>query len=83
MSQILSKTRGLTLVQSAGLAVSLSFLFVVAYTQAAVAQAQDYTDVTSGAAAEITAALPVALTVVGLFVGVMLAYKLLRRVIRA
>ncbi len=82
MSSILSKSRGLSLVQSAGFALSFAFLFVVVWAQSAAA-AQDYTNVTSGAGAEITAALPVALTVVGLFVGVMIAYKLLRRVIRA
>jgi hypothetical protein len=43
----------------------------------------DYSKVTSGASTQISAAVPIALGVVGLFVGIMIAYKLLRRIIRA
>lgn len=67
----------------AGLLVGLSALFCLALVQFANATAQDYTAVTSDASSEITAAVPVALGVVGLFVGIMLAYKVLRRMIRA
>jgi hypothetical protein len=64
------------------LTIGLAALLAVSVAQSAFA-VQDYTAVTSTAAAEIGAALPVALGVVGIFVGVMLAYKVLRRVIRA
>ena len=50
---------------------------------AAAQEAQDYTAVTDQAGTEISAAVPIALGVVGLFVGIMLAYKVLRRMIRA
>ena len=43
----------------------------------------DYSKVTSGASTQISAAVPIALGVVGLFVGIMIAYKLLRRIVRA
>lgn len=45
--------------------------------------AQDYSDLTEGFAAELTAALPVALAAVGLFIGVLMAYKVVRRILRA
>lgn len=55
----------------------------VSFSQAALAVAQDYSDLTSGFAAELTAALPVALAAVGLFIGVLMAYKVVRRILRA
>ena len=45
--------------------------------------AQDYSSLTTGFSSELTAALPVALTAVGLFIGVIMAYKVVRRVLRA
>lgn len=45
--------------------------------------AQDYSSLTSGFADELRAALPVGLAAVGLFIGVMMAYKVVRRVLRA
>jgi hypothetical protein len=62
-------------------------LFACALALAVMAQAafaaQDYSSLTSGFAAELTAALPVALAAVGLFIGVIMAYKVVRRVLRA
>lgn len=43
----------------------------------------EYGKVTEGASTQISAAVPIALGVVGLFVGIMIAYKLLRRIVRA
>lgn len=45
--------------------------------------AEDYSALTTGFAAELTAALPVALAAVGLFVGVLMAYRVVRRILRA
>ncbi|OJU85739.1 MAG: hypothetical protein BGO11_11845 [Solirubrobacterales bacterium 70-9] len=45
--------------------------------------AVEYGKVTEGASTQISAAVPIALGVVGLFVGIMIAYKLLRRIVRA
>lgn len=50
---------------------------------AASAEPQNYSSLTSGFAAELGAALPVALAAVGLFIGVIMAYKVVRRVLRA
>lgn len=62
-------------------------LFACALALAVTAQgafaAQDYSSLTSGFAAELTAALPIALAAVGLFIGVIMAYKVVRRVLRA
>lgn len=55
----------------------------VSFAQGALAAAQDYSDLTSGFSAELTAALPVALAAVGLFIGVLMAYKVVRRILRA
>lgn len=66
-----------------GLMFALCALFALSVVGTAGAVAQDYSAVTDDAATEITAAVPVALGVVGLFVGIMLAYKVLRRMIRA
>lgn len=55
----------------------------VSVTSSAFAAAQDYSSLTSGFSAELTAALPVALAAVGLFIGVILAYKVVRRILRA
>ncbi|HEX3173977.1 MAG TPA: hypothetical protein VHQ43_07150 [Solirubrobacterales bacterium] len=67
----------------AALLFCLCALFALSLVGTAGAVAQDYTAVTDDAASEITAAVPVALGVAGLFVGIMLAYKVLRRMIRA
>jgi uncharacterized BrkB/YihY/UPF0761 family membrane protein len=66
-----------------GLLVALAALFALTVVSTAGAVAQDYSAVTDDAATEITAAVPIALGVAGLFVGIMLAYKVLRRMIRA
>lgn len=62
-------------------------LFACALALAVAAQgafaAQEYGALTEGFSAELTAALPVALAAVGLFVGVIMAYKVVRRVLRA
>jgi hypothetical protein len=55
----------------------------VSLAQGAFATAQDYSSLTSGFGAELTAALPVALAAVGTFVGVIMAYKIVRRILRA
>lgn len=47
------------------------------------AVAQDYSSLTSGFASELAAALPVALAAVGLFIGVIMAYRVVRRVLSA
>lgn len=65
---------------SAALAVAVAV--VLGFANSALA-AQDYSDLTDGFGAELTAALPVALTAVGLFIGVIMAYKIVRRVLRA
>lgn len=62
-----------------GLAL-IAFFSVVSFASAA---PQDYSTLTSGFAAELTAALPVALAAVGTFIGVMMAYKIVRRILRA
>lgn len=66
-----------------GIVAALAVTASLSVAQAALAQAQDYSDLTAGFAAELTAALPVALTAVGLFVGVLMAYKVVRRILRA
>jgi hypothetical protein len=65
------------------LTLGLASLMAVSVAQSAFAVAQDYSDLTSGFAAELTAALPVALSAVGLFIGVLMAYKVVRRILRA
>lgn len=67
----------------ATLLFALCALFALSLVGTAGAVAQDYSAVTDDAGTEITAAVPVALGVAGLFVGIMLAYKVLRRMIRA
>jgi hypothetical protein len=64
------------------LLASISVLSSLALAQSAFA-AQDYSSLTDGFAAELTAALPVALAAVGLFIGVIMAYKVVRRVLSA
>jgi uncharacterized BrkB/YihY/UPF0761 family membrane protein len=66
-----------------GLLFALTALFALSVVAQAAAVAQDYSKVTEDASTEITAAVPVALGVAGLFVGIMLAYKVLRRMVRA
>ena len=58
-------------------------LALAVMAQGAFAVAQDYSDLTAGFGAELTAALPVALAAVGLFIGVIMAYKVVRRILRA
>ena len=65
-----------------GLAVFFAFA-LVGSAFATEPEAVDYSKVTSGASTQISAAVPIALGVVGLFVGIMIAYKLLRRIVRA
>lgn len=60
-------------------AIASAFLAAPALAQ----EAQDYSAVTDQASTEISAAVPIALGVAGLFVGIMLAYKVLRRMVRA
>lgn len=60
----------------------LTVLSLGAFASAASA-AQDYSELTRGFADELRAALPVGLAAVGLFIGVMMAYKVVRRVLRA
>ena len=69
--------------QRLGLILGLASIMAVSVAQSAFAVAQDYSSLTSGFSAELTAALPVALTAVGLFIGVIMAYKVVRRVLRA
>jgi hypothetical protein len=70
----MTKRIGLTVALAAVLALSLaSQAFAV----------QSYGDLTSGFSAELTAAVPIALAAVGLFIGVVLAYKVVRRILRA
>ena len=64
-------------------ALFASALALAVMAQGAFAAPQDYSDLTDGFAAELGAALPVALTAVGLFIGVIMAYKIVRRVLRA
>lgn len=65
------------LARAAGLGTILG-----AFVAAGAANAtQDYSALTSGFSGELTAALPVALAAVGLFIGVLLAYKVVRRVL--
>lgn len=64
------------------LALAVSALGLALMAQGAFA-AQEYGKLTEGFSAELTAALPVALAAVGLFLGVIMAYKVVRRVLRA
>lgn len=66
-----------------GLILGLAALAAVSIAQGAFAAAQDYSSLTSGFSGELTAALPVALGAVGLFTGVIMAYKVVRRILRA
>jgi predicted ABC-type sugar transport system permease subunit len=66
-----------------GYILGLTAVMAVSVAQSAFATAQDYTSLTSGFAAELTAALPVALAAVGTFIGVIMAYKVVRRILRA
>ncbi len=69
----------LFLIGMAVTAMSVSFVGQALATE----EAADYGKVTEGASTQISAAVPIALGVVGLFVGIMIAYKLLRRIVRA
>jgi hypothetical protein len=66
-----------------GVASALATVISVSVATAASAAAQDYSSLTSGFGGELTAAVPVALAAVGLFIGVILAYKVVRRILRA
>jgi hypothetical protein len=66
-----------------GLAAFMAFSLVGSAFAAEGEPTVDYSKVTSGASSQISAAVPIALGVVGLFVGIMIAYKLLRRIVRA
>lgn len=71
------------MIRKLGLGVMVCVVALGAFAQSALAVAQDYSSLTDGFAAELTAAVPVALAAVGLFVGVILAYKIVRRILRA
>lgn len=64
------------------IALAVGLLALAVMAQAAFA-AQDYSELTKGFGAELTAALPVALIAVGSFIGVIMAYKVVRRILRA
>jgi hypothetical protein len=64
-----------------GLGVALAVF--VATSANALAAAQDYSSLTSGFSAELTAALPIALAAVGLFIGVIMAFRVVRRILSA
>lgn len=66
-----------------GLAAFFAFALVGSAFAAGEEAGVDYGNVTEGASSQISAAVPIALKVVGLFVGIMIAYKLLRRIVRA
>lgn|GEM_PF-4624576 len=66
-----------------GLAAFFAFALVGSAFAAGEEAAVDYSKVTEGASTQISAAVPIGLAVVGLFVGIMIAYKLLRRIVRA
>jgi Sec-independent protein secretion pathway component TatC len=65
------------------LAVAMVATALVAAPVAMAQEAQDYSDLTDGFAAELGAALPIGLAAVGLFIGVIMAYKVVRRILRA
>lgn len=65
-----------------GVAFYAAFALCLVAAQASFAAA-DYGKLTENVAAEIGAAVPVALAAVGIFVGILVAYKLARRMIRA
>jgi hypothetical protein len=65
------------------LIVACASLAAFASLTSVASAAQDYGDLTGGFGAELTAAIPVALIAVGLFVGVVMAYKVIRRLLRA
>ncbi len=59
-------------------------LMAVAAAQAsAYTQEVEYAPVTENVGSEIGAAVPIALAAVGVFVGILIAYKLVRRMLRA
>lgn len=66
-----------------GLAAFFAFALVGSAFAAGEEPTVDYSKVTDGASTQISAAVPIALGVVGLFLGIMIAYKLLRRIVRA
>jgi hypothetical protein len=70
------------LIKRLGLTLAITCVAAMSMVSSAFA-AQDYGDLTSGFGAELTAAVPVALTAVGLLVGILLAYKVVRKMIRA
>jgi hypothetical protein len=49
----------------------------------ALAAPQNYGDLTTGFSSELGAAVPVALAALGLFIGIILAIKVARRILRA
>ncbi|MFL5845278.1 MAG: hypothetical protein ACJ762_11330 [Solirubrobacteraceae bacterium] len=63
-----------------GLLLSLTALAVGVVCQSAFAAAQDYSSVTSGASAEIQAALTAALPIMGTVLAVFIALRVIRRV---
>jgi hypothetical protein len=65
------------------LVLAVCAVTALSLASSALATAQDYSSLTDGFGSELSAAVPVALAAVGLFIGVMLAYKVVRRILRA
>lgn len=65
------------------LTLGLAAVMAVAAAQSAFATAQDYSSLTSGFSAELTAILPIVLAAVGLFIGVIMAYRVGRKILHA
>jgi hypothetical protein len=74
--------REVVMIRKVILLTAVACVALMSVAQSALA-VQDYGDLTSGFSAELGAAVPVALIAVGLFVGVVLAYKVIRRLLRA
>jgi len=72
-----------TLRKRLGLVLATAAVLAVSAMSGVAGAAQDYSPLTTGFRDELTAALPVALAAVGLFIGVLMAYKVVRRVLRA
>lgn len=64
-------------------AVFLALALALAVMAQGAFAAAEYSKLTEDVGTEVAAAVPIALTAVGVFVGIMVAYKLARRMIRA
>jgi hypothetical protein len=83
LNKILASGRKTKLFLACACVSALSMAFAAMSFATEAETSVDYGEVTKGAGTQISAAVPVALAVVGLFVGIMIAYKLLRRIVRA